>query len=451
MKLTTWLRAATAAIGSTVFLLGAPFLLSAPAVHADELDDLRNAVESQGKLIEALQGEVGDLKSSQDESTDSGAVDNTDQANSTNNADNATDSASSDSTAAEGGVTPEDVDQRIQDFETAPASRFMVSGYGTVEYIGIENDPSGFGVSFNPGFHYRMSDRLHFNGELELELERDPGSSTATDVGLEFAQIDFLLNDWMVLSGGYFLAPFNTFGQRLHPNWINKLASRPILYGGTGIIPVIKQVGAMVSGGAPMWGENSKFTYSFYAVNSPSLNGDGTNPDANLDIDFASTPNFGSNIAGGGRVGFLPVPNLEIGGSFQTGELDNTGNANNNNRYTLFGADLWYRWRDLELRGEFMRLDRESTNATSNGYYIQAAYRLRSLFPTSESAWSLLGRVEPVIRWSQIASFDPKDREQLAVGVAFWVYESAPLKFTYERNTGTVKDDRYIVQFAYGF
>ena len=424
MRIKTWMGRASTILASILLLAGV-----VPAAHGDEMSDLLETVARQGALIEDLQGEVADLR---DAAADpSGAGDAGDEVLRTDESD---------------ALTSEYVDQRIEDFETSSESRFMISGYGTAEYIGTEDAPDGFGVSFNPGFHFRMSSRLHFNGELELELGREPTTSTETEVGLEFSQIDFLLNDWMVISGGYFLTPFNAFGQRLHPNWINKMASRPILYGQQGIIPVIKQVGVMVSGGAPLWRDQSKVSYAAYAVNSPNLQGDPTAPAEALDIDFASTSNLTSDIAGGGRLAFLPIPNLEVGGSFQAGKL-----AGSNKRFMLVGSDFWYRWRELEIRAEYVRLSQEDSNPASNGYYIQAAYRLREIFPSSESLWSLLGRVEPVIRWGQIASFDPKEREQLAVGLVFWVYESAPLKFTYERNTGGIKDDRFIAQFAYGF
>ncbi len=421
LRIETRMRAKATIVVSAVL-----FACVVPVAHGDELKDLRDAVARQGALIEGLQGEVADLREREANSAATGRA--------------------TDEEEVPTGISSEYVDERIEDFETAPESRFMISGYGTAEFIGTEDAPDGFGVSFNPGFHYRMSSRLHFNGELELELGRQPGFETETEVGLEFSQIDFLLNDWMVVSGGYFLTPFNAFGQRLHPNWINKMASRPILYGGQGIIPVIKQVGLMVSGGAPLCCDRSKFTYAAYAVNSPNLQGDPTDRNEALDIDFTSTSNLTSDFAGGGRLGFLPIPNIEIGGSFQAGKL-----AGSNKRFMLVGSDFWYRWRELEIRAEYVRLSREDSNPASNGYYIQAAYRLWEIFPSSESAWSLLGRVETVVRWGQIASFDPKEREQLAVGLVFWVYESAPLKFTYERNSGGVKDDRFIAQFAYGF
>ncbi len=62
-----------------------------------------------------------------------------------------------------------------------------------------------------------------------------------------------------------------------------------------------------------------------------------------------------------------------------------------------------------------------------------------------------MGRFEPVVRWGQILDNKPENREQLGVGLNYWLFASAPLKFTYEFNMGDVKDDRLLFQFAYGF
>ena len=72
-------------------------------------------------------------------------------------------------------VTPEYVDERIQDFEEAAESRFLVSGYGDVEFIDVDDGTTAFAWSFNPGFHFRMAEDLHFNAELEFEMEVEDG------------------------------------------------------------------------------------------------------------------------------------------------------------------------------------------------------------------------------------------------------------------------------------
>ena len=77
------------------------------------------------------------------------------------------------------GVDRKYVDERIQDFENATTSRFLISGYGTTGLTGTtgKDGDTAFAVSFNPGFHFRMADELHRNAALEMEYEENSDDS----------------------------------------------------------------------------------------------------------------------------------------------------------------------------------------------------------------------------------------------------------------------------------
>ena len=343
------------------------------------------------------------------------------------------------------------VDRRIEDFERAPVSRFLISGYGTVGLVDVQDTTTAFGTAFNPGFHFRMADTLHFNAELEIELEVDEASGEFTShFGLEFAQLDYLATDWLVASAGKFLTPFNTFGPRLHPTWINKLSSPPPIYGGHGsggFIPVLTSIGAMASGGRALWSDDAKVNYALFVANG--VTGDLIDPideDQLLDLDFGNSPDLDDGVTVGGRVGFLPIGNLELGVSYMTGDPSDA-------RYHLVGTDAWYFCEGLELRGEFAYLNRSigGVEGTVWGYWLQAAYRLRYLFPDRSGFQGVLSRLEPVVRWGQVKDFPEKNRDQVAVGLNFWLFESAPLKLSYEVNDGAPAENRFILEFAYGF
>ena len=148
----------------------------------------------------------------------------------------------------------------------------------------------------------------------------------------------------------------------------------------------------------------------------------------------------------GGRVGFLPISNLEFGVSYMTSNP-------NDARYHLVGTDAWYFCQGLELRGEFAYLTREASGVEGTvwGYWVQAAYRMRFLFPNRSGFSGALNRLEPVIRWGQVLDFPEKDRDQLVVGLNYWLFESAALKLSYEFNDGAPDANRFILDFAYGF
>ena len=342
------------------------------------------------------------------------------------------------------------VDERIAEFEGSPVTRFLVSGYGTAGLADVQGGTTAFFTAFNPGFHFRMADSLHFVAELEIELEVEDGE-LETHIGLEFAQVDYLATDWLVVSAGKFLTPFNTFGPRLHPTWINKLASMPPIYGGHdsgGFIPVLANLGVMGSGGIALWSDDAKFNYAFYLGNGVTGEelSDPPDEDQLLDLEFNNSPDLDDGVTLGGRIGFLPIANFELGVSYMTGDPSNA-------RYHLVGIDTWYRYDNLELRGEFARLTRKGSGVEGDvsGYWLQAAYRLRSLFPETNKVSFWLGHLEPVIRWGEVAGFSEKNRKQLALGLNYWLFESAPLKLTYEINDGAPDDNRFVLSFAYGF
>jgi hypothetical protein len=420
-------RARIAFVGAVVGLFGLE--LPCPA-NAEEINGLSETVREQGLVIQELREELGRVRGEQERAEDRV------RALEDQMADGAGDS-----------VSAEYVDRRIEAFEASDESRLLLSGYGTAQYVDAKNGASTFLGNFNPIFHFSLSDRLHFHGELEILLTK---FAPATEIGLEFATIDYLVNDWLTFSAGQFLVPFNVFGPKIHPQWINRLASPPPIYGahgddhggGGGIIPVLTDVGVMASGGTTLWGEDAKLNYAFYAINGPEVH----EPEE-PELDF-HTPDDNDNKATGGRFGFLPIPNLEVGVSYLTGRTKGPGG-----RFDLLGADAWHRFGGLELRGEYMRLERDAGDAQPDvwGYYLQGAYRLAGGFLGLPALDGVLGRFEPVVRWGEVEGFKEKDREQLAFGLNYWLAPSVPFKFTYELNSGTVKDDRAIFQLAYGF
>lgn len=344
------------------------------------------------------------------------------------------------------------VDKRIEDFEDATTSRFLISGYGTAGLTAVRDGETAFVVSFNPGFHFRMAEELHLNAELEMEYEANDMGEMEFEIDLEFAQFDYIATDWLVVSGGRFLTPFNTFGTRLHPTWINKLSSPPPIYGGHGsggFIPVLKTIGAMASGGMALWSDDAKVNYAFFVGNGPAGEDLSASPDEDelLDgIDFNDTLDLDDGVMVGGRLGFLPIRNLEFGVSYSTSNPNDV-------RFHLIGVDFWYNWEGLELRGEYAYLERDDgpVDANVQGYWIQAAYRLNRVFTERIGIRGFANRLEPVVRFGQVSKFADKNGDQVVIGLNYWLFESAPLKLSYEFNNGAVTNDRFLINFAYGF
>ncbi|MFQ5699142.1 MAG: hypothetical protein ACE5IL_12755, partial [Myxococcota bacterium] len=180
--------------------------LAAPA-SGDVVDDLQATVREQGRVIRELRGQLDQMRQDQRRRDDRIRV--------------LEDSPPVRPAAS--GLSREEVDRRIEAFQTSDTSRLFLSGYGTAQFVKGENSQSTFLSNFNPIFHFRLTERLHFNAELEVALTKVADSASSgslfspeTDVGLEFAQLDFLAKDWLTLSAGQFILPFNSFGPRLH-------------------------------------------------------------------------------------------------------------------------------------------------------------------------------------------------------------------------------------------
>jgi len=378
------------------------------------------------------------------------------------------------------------VDKRIEKFSIFPEAKIFLSGYGAVGFKNQNGEPSTFNALFAPIFHYQHSDRLHFLIEGEFELEDDENSFS-----LEIGQADLFINDYLTLVGGKFLIPFNTFSERTHPSWINKMPDPPIIYGHgghgehdsptAGIIPILSDIGIQLRGGAPLpLAKGSKINYSFYIINGPraviedehaedegdehvdqliaAMNEEDEHADeegeehadegegANVDLQFGSNFNdINDNKTIGGRIGFLPVWNVELGASFMYGE------ASNNIDFYLLGFDGQFQYRGLNVLAEYIRRENDlpgGGDQNVDGYYAQASYRLSGLSFDNGMADKIINGLEPVVRVGQIFQ-EGEDISQVAIGLNFWYLPSVPFKIAYQFNDEI--PDSFLFQWAFGF
>src|SRR2546421_2061691 len=193
--------------------------------------------------------------------------------------------------------------------ETFPGStKFLLAGYGTAGFTARSGEDPFFDAAFNAIFLWKFSDRLFFEGELEYEFE-----DGATTTNLEIAQASYLLNDYMTIGVGRFLNPMDFFVERQHMNWVNKFPDKPLaVY--DGLLPE-SELGAQLRGVVPIG--PTKLEYVGFIANAPGLM---TAPDdlSSLGmLDFDPTANLGGHVAVGGHVGFIPIPQLEVGYGIQ--------------------------------------------------------------------------------------------------------------------------------------
>jgi len=366
--------------------------------------------------------------------------------------------------------TEQGLEQKIKSLKTEveefrPGNRhFLVSGYAFTSYTDTHNANSVFTAGFNPVFLFQPTEKLLIETELEESLE-----SGATKTSLEVANASYLLNDYVTLEAGKFLSPFGIFTERLHPKWINKLPNKPLGYpDGAAQLAPEAQIGAQVRGGVPFLSD-TKFNYAFYVSNGPTVQTDAVHAG---ELSFTNTDENNHNKAIGGRVGFLPIPAVEVGYSFETSRVDTrdagdvTLRHNDNIGALLQGVDFTFK-RELDplqgildVRAEQIWSSVDSfdygtgTRAFKNdrrAHYLQVAYR------PSKIKWWLIRNFEFVLRYDKVnhPSLAPthNDDDRYTWGLDYWLGPETVLKTAYLKDDahGGVNQDSIIVEFVTGF
>lgn len=369
-------------------------------------------------------------------------------------------------------------------------TQFLVAGYGTAGWRATTTGDVGntFFGSISPVLLFQFGERFLYEGELEFEIEEG-----ATRTGLEYAQIDFLMSDNVVIVGGKFLLPFGVFGERLHPTWINKFSTNPPIYGhgemaAGPLLPILADFGAMLRA-SWNWGARTSLTGSLFVTQGPRAEAEhgaeGGEGEMGLisaavsseeEDEHAPLPEFAFGESGednnddkmvGARAAWVIAPAFELDVSLLTGAFDDAAER----RLTGWNVAAEYRRGRTELRGEWLGLrydveaphegepmgevndemageeEEELVVAKASGYYIQLAQRV--------GAW------EPVVRWSQrldveADGFEPRrGYTQIGLGLNYWFSPHIALMGGYEINRapagGAEIPDRLVVHWSFGF
>ena len=341
---------------------------------------------------------------------------------------------------------------------------FTLGGFAAAGYHDYRSDDSTFNAYVAPIVLWKPTDRLLFESRFDIFLAED---NTATE--LAYAQISYLLNDYVTLGAGKFVLPFGIFWERARAPWINKLPTMPLVYS-RGFVGE-SGLGVQIRGGAAFG--NAKINYAAYFINGPEFR---TNPSEAGRLGFGNFRDSNNNKSFGGRVGFLPVPELEIGASLLAGRVGVTGTPTDGVDTTILGLDFTF-GREIEaikgrfdLRGEFVFVDTDDVNFGGgflnplrfdnkrNGWYVQAAYRPtlvdHKLFEEVD-----VKNLEFVVRYDQLREPGPfglgTDRDQLTLGLDYWIRPSIVLKTAYvfdDAHGGGARDhDGFYAQVGIGF
>ncbi len=351
-------------------------------------------------------------------------------------------------------------------------SRFLLRGYAHSGLELIEGKTSFVGGSFNPIFLWQQSTKLLFEAELELELE-----DAKTYLALEYANMSYFLSKYLSLRLGYFLLPFGTFGERLHPRWINRMPSTPLGFGHDPVGP-IRDMGVEIRGGHNL--RTGKINYALYITNGPRLN-DGSDPELETEeagmLIYKNYSDNNTNKAVGGRIGLLPFSNssLEIGISGQYAKVGDTGTRYKNTAALLSAVDVSYVRNILffkgvlDIKGQFNRVTVDNADYYSNkdsAYYsfknISGSYYMQASFRPAYVYNAFFKNIEFVGRYSSLSfpgnALWNSEQTQWAAGINYWLDWRTVLKIAYqvtERKNNTDKtaseNNAVFIHWAFGF
>jgi hypothetical protein len=353
------------------------------------------------------------------------------------------------------------------------APRAIIGGYADFKF-GSLTGPTLDNLSRNsfnqermvPFLYADITDRVKF--ATEIEFERGGNNSlgaNGTNAGssnLEFAQLDYLVQEAVNFRGGMILMPVGKFNL-LHDSPLNDLPDRPMV--SRLVIP-----STWFESGAGIYGtfypsSRSKLDYEVYAVNGMGCNaGGGAITDVNgmRNCRGSVSRDLNDNKAVVGRVAFSPFLGIELAGSSFYGQYNNRNAAgvnNQNDHIGIYALDWTLQRGPWEVIGEaaWSRIEgNQGTTVTTQGpsgmfgYYVQGNYHfmpdlLKRLAPTHFTDASTF---TATVRWetvdtdtsnnTRLANGQPSNQrelERLTIGLNFRPIEDTVFKFSYMFNT----------------
>ena len=332
----------------------------------------------------------------------------------------------------------------------------MIGGYMDQEFEWNEGAGNTFDAHrFVPFITAHVSDRGVVSTEIEFEHGGNPDADG--EIKLEYAVMDFRLNDSLNYRGGVILSPLGLFNLR-HDSPLNDLTARPIV--DRQVMPSTLSEAGMGFFGTVYPSDETAVSYEIYLVNGFDEGVlEGVDGEKKLRVRNGRGSQKNDNNedkAVTGRVSFSPRLNIDISASTHTGHYDDADEK----RLTISALDASVRLGDLELLGElgFVSADVDQVTEpgladSQHGYYLQAAYHILHDHLLEGSVVTLVARHDMVDFDSDV---DGDKEEGVTLGINFRPTEETVFKLDWNRSWetargGTEKDnghDRVFFSFA---
>jgi len=354
--------------------------------------------------------------------------------------------------------------QRISDLEPGNI-QVLIAGDVNFQFQHVDGSASTFYADSSPMIQVRVDKNIFINTAFDFYTSAGAAGGSAADIGA--ANINYELNNYVTLGGGLVTSPIGGIVGQYNPAPWNRWLVDGSLEGA--LLPP-NELGVWTRGGLPAPDNMGYLTYFLFVSNGPVLA-------TTHDINGASYNNLGfgnwnpaaqNGKTVGGRFSYLPIPNIELGYSFEwsrpsaDGSITTTNSLINavdiNTYYVNKKIDGLFRFRGgwtwdqvgqgIDSTGAF------SLGGMSNGGQLEVAYQ------PSLCGIKYLDKMMAAFRYDRIdgpaaANFSngASHEQRYSIGLDYWLHSNAVLKFEYEfdnLSNGLHGNDAMYVQFAVG-
>ncbi|TKS61430.1 MAG: hypothetical protein EWM72_00568 [Nitrospira sp.] len=310
-----------------------------------------------------------------------------------------------------------------------------------------------------PFIYADITDRVKFATEIEIERGgTNAPQGTDGSIQIEFAQLDYLVNEIVNVRAGILLMPVGKFNL-LHDSPLNDLVDRPMV--SRIIIP-----STWFEAGAGSYGtfyptSLSKLDYEVYAVNGMSQTAGAITDLGVRSARGSVSRDRDNNKAVVGRIAFSPMLGIEVAGSGYHGQYKPAAGTVGSGYIDIYAVDWTLQRGPFEIIGEaaWSRISNNNATGTAGngigpagmfGYYIQGNYHFMPEFlkKWAPSHFSDASTFTAVVRWEQVdTDTDNRTRsapntignrrelERLTVGLNFRPIEDTVFKVNWQYNT----------------
>src|ERR1035438_2530361 len=159
---------------------------------------------------------------------------------------------------------------------------FQILGDAEIQYVKAAGQHGAFSLAdFAPIFLYRGGENILFEAGFDTTIANNaPARGGYHDtLNLSFAQLDYVMNNYVTLCAGDLVLPLGTYTER-GAGWLNKIPDNPLAV--DALIPG-SGVGAELRGAVPLGESGKLFNYAVFCVDGPG-SADGTGSAGMLDL-----------------------------------------------------------------------------------------------------------------------------------------------------------------------